>query len=281
MTELGRVGIWSGQLRRSPDGEIIEAAAELEELGFGALWIPGGRGGDPFDDAARLLAATSTIAVAIGIVNIWAHPPDQAADRYRELAGGGRFLLGLGPSHAVVVEKLNQTYTRPLAKTRDYLDQLDVPGENIVLGALGPKMLDLARERTRGAHPYLPTAEHVSLMRQRLGTEALLAPELMVVLEGDAATARGIARHHLAPYLALPNYRAHLLRSSLREPDLDGGGSDRLLDAVVAWGDVDAIHARITEFERAGADHVCIQVITAEPDRMPLTEWRALATGLG
>jgi probable F420-dependent oxidoreductase len=275
---LGTVGIWSGQLRRAEPAEIVDAAAELEELGFRALWIPGGRGGDPFDDAARLLAATRSVTVAIGVVNIWAHPPAESAGRHRVLAAGGRFLLGLGSSHAPVVARLDQTYTRPLAKIRAYLDELDVPGRDVVLGALGPRMLDLARARCRGAHPYLTTVEHLAGMRERLGPHALLAPELMVVLDDDPERARRVARQHLGTYLALPNYRRHLLRSGLAERDLENGGSDRLVDAVVAWGGVGQVAARVAAFHDAGADHVCLQVLTADPDRMPMPEWRALAS---
>src|SRR3954451_21492117 len=181
-------GILSWELRRQEDeGELRDAAAELEELGYSALWIPGGRGGPVFDAAGVLLRATSEVTVATGILNIWMHDPEEAAAERAQLddAYAGRFLLGLGVSHAPAVER----YDKPLTAMRDYLDSLDaaappVPKEERVLAALGPKMLELARDRSAGAHPYLVTTEHTRRAREILGPEALLAPELGVILEG-------------------------------------------------------------------------------------------------
>ena len=191
--ELGRVGIWSGQLRRADPAAISEAAAELDELGFGAIWIPGGHGGDVFADVARLLAATTRATVATGILNIWMHTPEEAATGHATLTGQhpGRFLLGLGVSHEPPVTNSGQVYQWPLAKMRDYLDALDVadppvPGDERMLAALGPRMLELARDRSAGAHPYLVTADHTAAARGVLGDGPLLATEVMVVLDDDA-----------------------------------------------------------------------------------------------
>src|SRR4051794_35667401 len=207
---LAGVGIWSWGLRSHEDeGELREAAAELEELGYSALWVPGGAGGPVFDAAGVLLRATREVAVATGILNIWMHDPEVAAAERAQLddAYEGRFLLGLGISHAPLVDR----YEKPLTTMRGYLDSLDaaappVPKQERVLAALGPKMLELARDRSAGAHPYLVTTEHTRRAREILGPEALLAPELGVILEGDERRAREIARGQLERYLGLPNY---------------------------------------------------------------------------
>ena len=217
--ELGRVGIWSGQLRRADPAAISEAAAELDELGFGAIWIPGGHGGDVFGDVARLLDATTRATVATGILNIWMHTPDEAATGHAALTGEhpGRFLLGLGVSHEPPVTNSGQVYERPLAKMRDYLDALDaadppVPVGERMLAALGPRMLELARDRSAGAHPYLVTPDHTAAARVVLGDGPLLATEVMVVLDDDAERARAVARQHLSRYMVLPNYTNNFLR---------------------------------------------------------------------
>jgi len=285
--DLGRIGIWSAQLRRGDPGEISEAAAELDALGFSALWIPGGVGGDVLGDAARLLGATTRPVVATGILNVWMHDPAEVATRHHELtrAHPDRFLLGLGVSHAPLVERSDQVYTRPLAKMRDYLDRLDatappVPVAERALAALGPRMLELARDRTAGAHPYLVSPEHTSGARAILGEGALLAPEQKVVLETEAALARSIAREHLALYLQLPNYVRNLRRTGFGEDDVADGGSDRLVDGIVAWGALEAVVARVHAHLDAGADHVCLQVLTADPSAFPRQEWRGLADAL-
>ena len=285
--DLGRVGIWSSPLRRGDAVEAAEAAAELEELGYGALWIPGGFGGEVFAESARLLDATTRVVVATGILNIWMHQVGEAAAGHARLQRDhpDRFLLGLGVSHGPPVERSGQVYARPLAKMRDYLDQLDaasppVPEGERALAALGPRMLELARERSAGAHPYLTSVEHTAFARGVLGPGPLLAPELMVVVEADAAAARAIARQHLARYLVLPNYTGNLLRTGFTEADLADGGSDRLVDGVVAWGEVDAIARRVAQHHDAGADHVCVQVLLSDPAAFPRTEWRRLAAAL-
>jgi probable F420-dependent oxidoreductase len=280
MSALTGTGIWSGELRRTgDDGERREAAAELEALGYSALWFPGGQGGPVFEAADLLLGATERVTVATGILNVWRHTPAEAAEGHRRLrtAHGDRFVLGIGIGHAQSVEE----YRRPLTKMREYLSELDVPRDERILAALGPKMLDLAREQSLGAHPYFVPVEHTRIARERLGPDAVLAPEQAVVLEADPGRARAIARLHVERYLRLPNYTNNLLRvTEFTEDDLREGGSDRLVDAVVAWGDEAAIRARLDAHRAAGADHVCIQVIHGRAGELPLPEWRALASAL-
>ena len=285
--DLGRIGIWSGPLRRGDPAEIAEAAAELEQLGFSALWIPGGAGGDVLGDCRRLLDATTGAVVASGILNVWMHDPAEVAAGHAALTARhpGRLLLGLGVSHHPAVERSNQVYERPMRKMTDYLDQLDaaptpVPKEERALAALGPRMLELARDRSAGAHPYLVSPEHTEMARQVLGRGPLLAPEQMVVLETDPTRARAVARQHLVRYLALPNYTNNLLRTGFSPDDVSGEGSDRLVDAIVAWGGVEAVAARVQAHHDAGADHVCLQVLLADPAALAREQWRQLAAGL-
>ncbi|MDX2524110.1 LLM class F420-dependent oxidoreductase [Streptomyces europaeiscabiei] len=280
---LGRYGIWSIGLRTEDparSGELAEAAAELEELGFGTAWLGGSTG---VDHAAPLLQATSRLTVATGIQSIWQHEAAATAVRCAELEAvhPGRFLLGLGVSHA----KLTEQYRRPYAAMVDYLDALDtagVPAGRRVLAALGPRMLRLARDRAAGSHPYLVTPEHTAEARETLGESPLLAPELKVILETGQDRARTTARAHLAFYLGLPNYTNTFLRLGFTDSDLADGGSDRLIDAVYAWGDDDRIRGRVDEFHAAGADHVALQVIDDGPgDALPREAWRRLAGLLG
>jgi probable F420-dependent oxidoreductase len=291
--ELGRTGIWNWSYGGDCE-QVRRVAAELEELGYGAVWFPNRP--DSFDLAAELLGATRRIAVATGIVSIWERPATEAARAYHAIAAAhpDRFLLGLGASHPHLVDSGQPgRYSRPVTRMSDYLDELDTAARPVlpagrVLAALGRRMLALARDRASGAHPYLGTAEHTRRARQVLGPGPLLAPELTVVAEADPARARGIARDFLSfparfglsTYLQTPNYAANLLRLGFTPGDLDGGGSDRLIDALVAWGSPEAIRDRIAQHHAAGADHVCIQVATATPEALPLDEWRALATTL-
>src|SRR3954468_13331299 len=280
---LDGVGIWRTELRNHEDeGERRDAAAELEELGYSALWIPGRRGGPVFDAAGVLLRATREVTVATGILNIWMHDPEQAAAERAQLddAYEGRFLLGLGVSHAPLVDR----YEKPLAAMRGYLDSLDAAEPPVIkearaLAALGPKMLELARDRSAGAHPYLVTVEHTRRARETLGGAPLLAPELGVVLENDEQRAREVARRALEVYLGLPNYVNNWRRLGYGNDDLANGGSDRLIDDLVAWGDVEGIAERIEEHFDAGADHVCLQVIS-EREGLPRDEWRELSAAL-
>jgi probable F420-dependent oxidoreductase len=287
---IGGVGVWSGELRRHEDEAAAgAAAAELEALGYSALWFPGGQGGPVLEAADRLLRATERVPVATGILNVWMHDPAEVARDRARLAEAhpDRFLLGIGIGHRSAVDaKFDPgTYRKPLSTMRAYLDALDAgpppvpPGER-VLAALGPKMLELARDRSAGAHPYFVGVEHTRVARETLGPGPLLAPEQAVVLETDPGRAREIARTHTERYLKLPNYTGNLLRHGLTERDIEGRGSDALVDTVVAWGDGDAIRARIEEHFAAGADHVCVQVITGRPDELPLAQWRELAAAL-
>ena len=287
--EPGGVGVWSGALRYGARDEIVEGAAELESLGYSALWFPD-TGGEPswLEAASTLLEATRSVVVATGILNLWTHDPAGTADGFARLSGAhpGRFLLGLGASHAAIVDRTEPgRYQRPLAAMAAYLDALEVaeppvPAEARVLAGLGPKMLTLARERAAGAHPYLTTPEHTQQAREILGADRLLAPEQRVVLETDRAAARELGRRHLEVYLRLPNYTNNLRRLGFTDDDLAGGGSDRLVDSLVAWGDEDTIARRVREHHDAGADHVCIQVVTADRRRLPREGWRRLAPAL-
>ncbi|NLU67801.1 TIGR03620 family F420-dependent LLM class oxidoreductase [Streptomyces sp. HNM0574] len=289
---LGTIGIWNTGLR-NPDparsGEIAEAAAELEELGYGTLWL----GGDPpLELVEPVLAATSRITVASSILSIWRYEAAELAARHAELsaAHGDRLLIGLGVSHSETrgaTTESNPLAARPYTAMRTYLDALDaapepLPAERRALAALGPKMLKLASERTLGALPYLVTAEHTARARETLGAGALLAPELKVVLDTDRARARATARGYLSRYLALENYRNSLLRLGFTEDDFPDGGSDRLLDAVYAIGDADTAASRTEEFLAAGADHVAVQVVLPEAqfDSLPCESWRTLARAL-
>ena len=278
---LGRVGIWARELRFDPDpSAIADAAAELEEHGWSALWIPDA-GGDIFGAVDVLLDATRSVAIATGILNIWMQDPEEVARESNARWESGRFVLGLGASHAALVEQ----YARPYSAMREYLDALDaatppVPDGARLLAALGPRMVALSGDRAAGAHPYLVTTEHTRSAREILGPDAVLAPELGVVLDGDVARGRERAREHVADYLELPNYANSMLRMGFTEDDLRDGGSDRLVDGVVAVGDEEAIRARVEEHLDAGADHVCIQVVGPMGQPLPRETWRRLAPAL-
>jgi len=284
--DLAGVGVWSSQLRYGDAGEAAEAAAELEELGYTALWIPD-VGGPVLDSVSQLLASTKQVVIATGILNLWMHEPSDVAASYASLAAthGERFLLGIGVSHAPLIDsKEPGLYRKPLAATRAYLDALDateepVPVANRVLAALGPKMLELAATRSRGAHPYLVTPDHTRYAREHLGDGPLLLPEQTVLLTDDKEQARAVGTDWLRAYLALPNYANNLLRSGFTQDDLTSV-SDRLFDAIIAWGDEEAVLRRVNEHLSAGADHVCVQVLTADPREFPREQWRRLAAAL-
>src|ERR1700759_5079070 len=284
--KLSGVGIWSSQLRYGDSSESADAAAELDDLGFPALWIPD-VGGAVFDPVVHLLRATNQTVIATGILNLWMHSPADVAQSYAALtaAHGDRFLLGIGVSHAPLVDAgAPGRYRKPLAATASYLDELDatpqpVPAERRVLAALGPKMLSLAARRGAGAHPYLVTPEHTATARGTLGDGPLLLPEQTVILTDSADDARAIGTDWLRSYLALPNYANNLLRSGFSEDDL-AQVSDRLFNAIIAWGDENAILRRVSEHRSAGADHVCIQVLLSDPKAYPREEWRRIAAAL-
>jgi probable F420-dependent oxidoreductase len=281
--KLNGVGVWSSQLRYGDPIESAEAAAELEELGFTALWIPD-VGGPLFDAVGRLLTATNHTAIATGVLNLWMHDAMQVAESYATLntAHGDRFLLGIGVSHAPLINAREPgRYRKPLEAMASFLDALDaavqpVPVEQRVLAALGPKMLELAARRARGAHPYLVTPEHTLGARAVLGDGPLLLPEQTVILTDSAEEARAIGTDRLRSYLAMPNYANNLLRSGFSADDL-AQVSDRLFDAVIAWGDEDAVMQRIADQRAAGADHVCVQVLAADQTAFPREQWRRIA----
>jgi probable F420-dependent oxidoreductase len=284
MNTLGGTGIWSGGLRYGDPGEAREAAAELDSLGYTAIWIPD-VGGDLFDAIERLLGATSSMTVASGILNLWMHSPEETAETHARFADqyGDRFMVGIGVSHAPLIDGEEAgRYQKPLARMAEFLDGLDaapvpLPKGRRVLAALGPKMLELARTRTAGTHPYNVTPEHTALAREAVGPEALVLPEQAVALTTDGTTARALGRKFLTTYLALPNYVNNLRRLGFGDADFAAGGSDALIDALVAWGDESTIRERIDKHRAAGADHVCIQVLSDESATLPLTEWRRLA----
>jgi probable F420-dependent oxidoreductase len=279
--DVGRTGIWiTGRIWDGAGDEAYEAATELEELGYGAIWI--GSSKADLVRQERILSSTERIVAATGIVNIWLNPAEELAASCRRLAGEhrDRLLIGLGSSHAPQVEAAGIHYTKPLSRMRAYLDELDamadgIPEDRRILAALGPRALALAAERSLGAHPYLVTPAHTKWARELIGPDAWLAPEQKIVLESDPERAREIARSFLPMYLALPNYANSLKRQGFTEDEFGGGGSDRLVDALVAWGGTDQVLERVAEHRDAGADHVSLQVIGSEG--LPREGWRRIA----
>jgi len=289
---LGKVGVWSFALESLTASEEREAAAEIESLGYGAIWVPEAvESREIFSHSAWLLASTERVVVASGIANMWARDPVATANGWRMLSDAyqGRFLLGLGVSHAGSVGRRGHEYRRPFSAMREYLDAMDRAGSTapepeppprMVLAALGPKMLGLAGERTLGAHPYFVPVEHTAFARQRLGPGPVLAVEQTVVLESDPSSARRIARGFAVGYLDTPNYAGNLRRMGWTEADVRGQGSDELIDAVIAWGDVDKIASRVRQHLDAGADHVCIQVVAEDELDPCVDQLRELAPAL-
>jgi probable F420-dependent oxidoreductase len=287
--EIGRVGIWhQGGSWDAAGDEVDEAASELDELGYGAIWT--GSSEANLARQERILAATNRIVAASGIVSVWLNPADELSASYQRLETEypDRLLIGLGSSHAPMVEAKGIRYERPLSRLRAYVDELDtitdgIPVDRRILAALGPKALSLAADRSLGAHPYLVTPVHTREARERIGSEAWLAPEQTVVLESNPEKARAIARAMLQLYLGLPNYTNSLKRQGFTDEDFGSGGSDRLIDALVAWGDPDAILGRIAAHREAGASHVSIQVLNspeAGTDGLPREGWRVLGEAL-
>jgi probable F420-dependent oxidoreductase len=272
---LGRFGIWRGERQITP-----ELAASIEDLGFGTLWL-GSATGD-LAAAEEFLSATTTLIVATGIVNMWQYQAREVAAAFHRVEERfpGRFLLGVGAGHPEVV----QQYARPYDTLARYVDSLlgdGVPASSLVLAALGPKVLRLAAERTAGAHPYLVTPDYTGQARKILGPGPLLAPEQKAVLGTDPVHARAIGRSRVEkPYLGLANYTANLRRLGWTDADLSGGGSDALIDALVAHGSAAQVVARLTEHLDAGADHVSIQLLTA-PGADPAGGYRELAQAIG
>ncbi len=286
---LGTVGIWTGGLDALAVGQAQEAVAELDELGYSALWFGEAYGREAFTAAQLYLSAGRRMVVATGIASIYGRDAVSANSAARTLSAAypDRFLLGLGVSHAPLVERMRgHSYGKPLAAMRDYLDAMDAApyvvadgGEPAprVLAALGPKMLELARDRAQGAHPYLVTPAHTATARDLLGDGPLLAVEQAVVLTRDRDAFMAAAHAHLEIYTGLPNYRGNWVREGFDESDFVRGGSERLKDALVVMGDEDDVVRRVREHLDAGATHVCLQVLGASPFDVARDDWRRLA----
>ncbi|HEY9414626.1 MAG TPA: LLM class F420-dependent oxidoreductase [Pseudonocardia sp.] len=289
---LPRIGIWTAALDAVPTSRAREFAVELEDLGYGAIWIPEVAGRDPFVHLALLLASTERLIGATGIANIWARDAVTTSGAVKALteAFPERMILGLGVSHQNLVNDLRgHNYNKPLSAMRDYLTAMDSAPYSAsrpttpvrrVLAALRPKMLQLAADRADGAHPYFVTPEHTARARETLGAGPLLCPEQAVVLETDPARAREIGRIYTSVYLGQPNYVNSILELGFTEEDLADGGSDAFVDALVAWGDEEAILGRVRAHLDAGADHVAVQALTTGRRDVPDAQWRALAPAL-
>jgi len=283
--QIGRLGVWT-HLDGLPAPEAVEVARRIEAWGYSALWIPEAVGRDPFSFLAYLAANTRTLLLATGIANIYARDAMSMRATQKTLAelSGGRLVLGLGVSHEHLVTRVRgHAYQKPVATMRAYLEAMEKalylgpqPKEEapILLAALRPKMLALAAQKARGAHPYFVPPEHTARAREILGRGPWLCPEQMVLLETNPSQAREIARRNMAIYTTLPNYQNNLRELGFADADFAGNGSDRLVDAIVAWGDEKAIAARIKAHHDAGADHVCIQPF--RPDGKPGPDLRVL-----
>jgi probable F420-dependent oxidoreductase len=291
---IGQVGIWSGQFDFSPAEVVRSAVAELDELGYAALWTGEVKGREVFVAAGVILAATSRMTIATGIAQILARNPLTMTAGQLALAEAypGRFLLGVGVSHGELMRIRGADYHRPRAQMAAYLDEMDrmaleqyraVPPVGVpprVLAALGPRMLDLARDRADGAHTYFVPPEHTADARTSLGAGKLLVPEQAFVLDTDPTSARELARRHTGSYLRLPNYTNNLRRYGFDDDDFHDGGSDRLVDTIVPWGGPEVLVKRVTEHLDAGADQVAVQVLDDDRRGLPRRQWRELAPAL-
>ena len=285
------VGIWTGSLEALPAGQLGSVGAELDELGFGSLWYGEAYGRESFTVATVLATATANLVVGTGIANIYARGPmtTSGAGRLVEALAPGRFVLGLGVSHQPLVERdRGVEYRPPLTAMREYLDALgrapyfgrDTEMPPVVIAALGPAMLALARDATAGAHPYLVTPDHTHRARETLGDGPLLVVEQAVVLGQNREEGLRRGHEHLNIYTGLSNYRNSWFRQGFDESDAVRGGSERLVDALVTIGDERAVLERAREHLDAGADHVCLQVLGPSPGDVPLDDWRRLAPAL-
>jgi probable F420-dependent oxidoreductase len=285
---LGRIGLWTADFDLQPMAKAQEAIAQVEEMGYGAVWVPEAVIREPFASTALLLSATKKLVLATGIASLHARTAQTMQAGWKTLteAFPDRFLLGIGVSHAPMVQGVHKgNYDKPYSTMVEYLDAMDngiffgaapTTAPQRVLAALGPKMLKLAAERGAGAHPYFTPVEHTAFARETMGANALLAPELAVVLETDAAKAREIARKYMTTYTRLPNYTNNLKRFGFTEDEITKQ-EDRLVDAIVAWGSLDTVVAAVKGHLDAGADHVCIQVLTDKTGTLPMREWQELA----
>jgi probable F420-dependent oxidoreductase len=283
----GRIGIFAGALSAQPATVQRRVAVEMEKLAYGTLWYGESLAREAFAQAAIYLSATSRLVIASGIANIWARDPMAMAAGGRTLAEAwpGRFLLGLGVSHAPMVAARGHDYARPVSAMREYLDQMgqspwrgpEAPLPPVVLAALGPRMVALAAERTAGAYPYFTTAEHIRMVREQMGPEPFLAADLPVVLAAERGEARSIGDAHMNVYLRTDNYRNNLLRLRWTPEDLEPPGSDDLFDAVVAWGEIARIRERVESLLSDGADQVVLNLVTRDRSVPYVAELRALA----
>jgi probable F420-dependent oxidoreductase len=278
---IGRVGVWAMDLRFGEAAVIDEAAAELETLGYGALWIPGGIDDAVLGDVDRLLSSTKRIAIATGIINIWKQEATDVAAWWKGQSPErqARVWLGIGVSHGAII---GDAWMKPVAKTREWLDQAEaagLPADALCIAALGPKMMALAGKRTGGAHPYLADPSHTATARGILGPGKMLAPEQGVVLETDPDKARALAREAVAYYTKLPNYANNWRRLGYSEDDI-ATVSDKLIDGIFAWGTAQQIADRVKAHHDAGADHVCIQAISGSGLEGSRAAWRELASVL-
>jgi probable F420-dependent oxidoreductase len=287
--DLGRVGLWTFLLDEHPTSRVRDVVQEIEEMGWPTLWRPESSGRDVLVASSVMLDATSRLIVASGIAQIYARHPVTTAAAQKTLfeAHDGRFLLGLGVAHASSVEGIRKLdYSTPYSDMVDYLKAMEEAPYGAVepptkpptvLAALGPRMLKLSAEAADGAHPYFTTPEHTATARDILGNGPLLAPELMVVIDSDVERARSVARTNMARYLKLPNYTNNLLRCGFTQTDIDDI-TDRLVDGIVACGDLDVTVDRVQQHLDAGADHVCIQVLVADNDLDDtIDRWHMLA----
>jgi probable F420-dependent oxidoreductase len=285
-----RIGIWTGTLDGLPIPELTDTVAELDEIGFGSIWFGEAYGRESLTQALVLAQSSSSLVIGTGIANIYARGAMATAGAARliEAAAPGRFVLGLGVSHKPLVERdRKSSYTSPIETMSAYLDELDAAtyfGADavlppVVLAALGPKMLGMARDRTAGAHPYLVTPEHTRTAREVLGPDALLVVEQAAVLDQDRAETLRRAHEHLIIYTGLPNYKNNWRRLGFDDTDFVRGGSDRLAETFVVGGDEASVLARAQEHLDAGADHVCLQVLSADMSA-PRQDWRRIAGAL-
>ena len=287
---LAGLGIWTAQFDFQPAGLVRDTVLELEQLGYSSLWIGENVGREPISQSAILLAGTTRLTVATAVLNIWARDPLSALAAQQTLSEAypGRFILGLGVSHPPLVNDVRGlAYRHPVRAMASYLTAMDeaagryraVRADTTVrlVGALGPRMLQVAAARADGAHTYFVPPEHTAAARRIIGPGKLVVPEQAVILNPDRDAARRIARRHVRRYLPLRNYTENLLRLGFTTSDFENDGSDRLVDALVAWGSEDRIARRLAEHRQAGADHICIQVLDHDARGMPIAAWRRLA----
>lgn len=285
----GFVGIWTATLDPLPVPQALEIARQIEDVGFRTLWLPGDAGRDALVAASSYLACTERLIIGTGVASIYARDARSVASGHRALweLYGDRYVLGLGVSHQSFVARRGQSFGPPISTMTAYLDEIahqperrQVPESALtILGALGPKMLNLARAAAGGALTYNATVEHTRRSRAALGSNSFLAVTQPAIMTDTAAEARKVARNYLRYYLQLPNYVRHFKRLGFTESDFEGNGSDHLIDELFAWG-VEGIRSRVAEQLDAGADHVAINILPADPDKPPFDEWQELRSAV-